>query len=95
MKYNQLGRTGLFVSELCLGTMTFGKDAELDAQMFAMAQDAEIKFWLKGAPNNIQGCIAADPSFTREQTFLLASTTKVVTSLAALAAVGAAACTCS
>ena len=24
MKYNVLGRTGLFVSELCLGTMTFG-----------------------------------------------------------------------
>jgi aryl-alcohol dehydrogenase-like predicted oxidoreductase len=24
MKYNPLGRTGLFVSELCLGTMTFG-----------------------------------------------------------------------
>ncbi len=24
MKYNQLGRTGLYVSELCLGTMTFG-----------------------------------------------------------------------
>jgi aryl-alcohol dehydrogenase-like predicted oxidoreductase len=24
MKYNELGRTGLFVSELCLGTMTFG-----------------------------------------------------------------------
>ena len=24
MHYNQLGRTGLFVSELCLGTMTFG-----------------------------------------------------------------------
>ncbi|HEX3367091.1 aldo/keto reductase [Phenylobacterium sp.] len=24
MKYNQLGRTGLFVSEICLGTMTFG-----------------------------------------------------------------------
>jgi len=24
MKYNQLGNTGLFVSELCLGTMTFG-----------------------------------------------------------------------
>ncbi|MGQ0583487.1 MAG: hypothetical protein ACT4O6_16230 [Reyranella sp.] len=37
----------------------------------AMAQNAEVKFWLKGAPNNIQGCIAADPSFTREQTFLL------------------------
>ena len=24
MKYNQFGRTGLFVSEICLGTMTFG-----------------------------------------------------------------------
>ena len=24
MRYNQLGRTGLFVSEMCLGTMTFG-----------------------------------------------------------------------
>ncbi len=27
MRYNQLGRTGLFVSELCLGTMTFGDNA--------------------------------------------------------------------
>lgn len=25
MKYNQLGRTGMFVSEICLGTMTFGE----------------------------------------------------------------------
>src|ERR1700754_4218338 len=24
MRYNQLGNTGMFVSELCLGTMTFG-----------------------------------------------------------------------
>ena len=24
MKYNQLGRTGMYVSEICLGTMTFG-----------------------------------------------------------------------
>jgi aryl-alcohol dehydrogenase-like predicted oxidoreductase len=28
MRYNRLGRTGLFVSELCLGTMTFGGGAE-------------------------------------------------------------------
>jgi aryl-alcohol dehydrogenase-like predicted oxidoreductase len=28
MKYNQLGRTGLYVSEICLGTMTFGGNAE-------------------------------------------------------------------
>lgn len=27
MRYNQLGNTGLFVSELCLGTMTFGTGA--------------------------------------------------------------------
>ena len=27
MRYNQLGRTGLYVSELCLGTMTFGGGA--------------------------------------------------------------------
>jgi aryl-alcohol dehydrogenase-like predicted oxidoreductase len=29
MRYNQLGRTGLFVSELCLGTMTFGGNGEM------------------------------------------------------------------
>ncbi len=28
MRYNQLGRTGLFVSELCLGAMTFGGGAD-------------------------------------------------------------------
>jgi len=26
MKYRLLGNTGLYVSELCLGTMTFGSD---------------------------------------------------------------------
>ena len=29
MKYNQLGRTGLFVSEICLGTMTFSGEGWL------------------------------------------------------------------
>jgi hypothetical protein len=38
----------------------------------ASAQDAQVHFWLKADPNNIQGCIAADPSFTREHTFILA-----------------------
>ena len=28
MTYNQLGRTGLFASEICLGAMTFGGDAD-------------------------------------------------------------------
>ena len=29
MKYKKLGRTGLFVSEICLGTMTFGGHGEI------------------------------------------------------------------
>ena len=55
MRYRQLGRTGLFVSELCLGTMTFGgqdgmwthigrlqqSDAE---QLIGRALDAGINF---------------------------------------------------
>ena len=28
MKYRLLGRTGLYVSELCLGTMTFGEQVD-------------------------------------------------------------------
>ncbi|MGO4832688.1 aldo/keto reductase, partial [Rhizobiaceae sp. 2RAB30] len=28
MRYNQFGRTGMFVSEICLGTMTFGQANE-------------------------------------------------------------------
>ena len=30
MKYRNMGRTGLKVSELCLGTMTFGHGADLE-----------------------------------------------------------------
>ena len=39
MRYNQLGRTGLFVSELCLGTMTFGGEGFFE-YMGALKQDA-------------------------------------------------------
>ncbi len=28
MEYNRLGKTGLLVSELCMGTMTFGNEAD-------------------------------------------------------------------
>jgi aryl-alcohol dehydrogenase-like predicted oxidoreductase len=28
MEYRRLGRTGLMVSELCLGTMTFGRELD-------------------------------------------------------------------
>ena len=56
MQMNKLGRTGLFVSELCLGTMTFGSDGDsvyskmgglgqADAdQMVARALDAGVNF---------------------------------------------------
>lgn len=47
MKMNPLGRTGINVSELCLGTMTFGTQtdaAEARAQM-DMALDGGINFW--------------------------------------------------
>lgn len=42
MRYNPLGRTGLFVSELCLGTMTFGGADGMWRQIGALQQaDAE------------------------------------------------------
>ncbi|AWN15031.1 aldo/keto reductase [Salinisphaera sp. LB1] len=42
MRYNKLGNTGLFVSELCLGTMTFGGQGELWSQIGDLQQsDAE------------------------------------------------------
>jgi len=42
MRYNKLGRTGLFVSELCLGTMTFGGGGGMWSQIGALQQeDAE------------------------------------------------------
>jgi aryl-alcohol dehydrogenase-like predicted oxidoreductase len=40
MKFNQLGRTGLFVSELCLGTMTFGGGNGIWQAIGALQQDA-------------------------------------------------------
>src|SRR6476660_793938 len=42
MRYNPLGRTGLFVSELCLGTMTFGGSEGMWGQIGRLQQaDAE------------------------------------------------------
>jgi len=39
----------------------------------AAAQDVSVEFRLAGAPGNITGCIAADPSFTRVHTFTVKS----------------------
>lgn len=46
MEYRHLGRTGLKVSELCLGTMQFGwtADEELSYQILSRAHEAGINF---------------------------------------------------
>jgi aryl-alcohol dehydrogenase-like predicted oxidoreductase len=40
MRYNLLGKTGLYVSELCLGTMTYGGSDGIWAAMGGLQQDA-------------------------------------------------------
>jgi aryl-alcohol dehydrogenase-like predicted oxidoreductase len=47
MQYNRLGKTGLLVSEICLGTMTFGNESdEVTAQaIMGRALDAGINFF--------------------------------------------------
>lgn len=39
MRYNRLGHSGLFVSELCLGTMTFGGSDDMWGQIGKLQQD--------------------------------------------------------
>ena len=63
MKYNQLGDTGLFVSEICLGAMTFGGQADKaeSARMIDYCFDRGINFldtanaYNKGASEEILG----------------------------------------
>lgn len=47
MQYTILGRTGVEVSRLCFGTMSFGGDAdeETSARMFHRCRDAGINFF--------------------------------------------------
>ena len=47
MNYNILGRTGVLVSELCFGTMTFGSEADEaeSARMFHRCLDVGINFF--------------------------------------------------
>ena len=67
MRYNRLGNTGLFVSELCFGTMTFGADGpwksigtveQDDAdRLVRQAFDSGITFfdWLSREEGLLQG----------------------------------------
>ena len=47
MEYRPLGRTGVQVSELCFGTMSFGGDADeaASAAMYAAVRDAGVNFF--------------------------------------------------
>jgi aryl-alcohol dehydrogenase-like predicted oxidoreductase len=47
MEYNNLGNTGVKVSGLCFGTMTFGKEAgvETSAAMFNRCREAGVNFF--------------------------------------------------
>lgn len=42
MKYNRLGNTGVFVSELCLGAMTFGSQWEFIGALQQKEADALV-----------------------------------------------------
>jgi aryl-alcohol dehydrogenase-like predicted oxidoreductase len=86
MKYNRLGRSGLFVSELCLGTMTFGgqgifgtmgniQQAESD-QIFRAAISAGINFvdtadvYSNGEAETITGQAVKNVGLAREEIIL-------------------------
>jgi aryl-alcohol dehydrogenase-like predicted oxidoreductase len=47
MEYRPLGRTGVRVSQLCFGTMSFGGDADeaMSARMYRACRDAGINFF--------------------------------------------------
>ena len=55
MKYNRLGRTGLFVSEICFGTMTFSGENFFGGAIGTQDQ--------KEANGLIEKCVAAGVNF--------------------------------
>ncbi len=67
MNYKELGRTGVKVSELCFGTMSFGGDAneEASSRMFNACRDLGINFfdcadgYSKGKAETILGRLMA------------------------------------
>ena len=68
MKYKLLGRTGVQVSQLCFGTMSFGGDADetTSAAMYKACRDAGINFfdtaneYNKGVSEEILGRLAKE-----------------------------------
>lgn len=68
MDYHTIGKTGIKVSSLCFGTMSFGgnADAETSRAMFNRCREAGINFfdcanvYNKGESEEILGCCIAD-----------------------------------
>ncbi len=68
MQYNLLGKTGVKVSQLCFGTMSFGGDADekTSERMFKRCRDAGINFfdcanvYQKGGAEEILGKLIKD-----------------------------------
>ena len=68
MRYKQLGRTGVQISEMCFGTMSFGGDAneEESSRMFKACLDKGINFfdcadgYSKGKAETILGALIQD-----------------------------------
>ena len=71
MKYRLLGKTGIEVSELCLGTMAFGgpADEKESARIFKFCRDKGINFfdcanvYEKGLSEIILGKLISDSRF--------------------------------
>ena len=70
MEYRLLGKTGVEVSQLCLGTMPFGgpADEKESAKMFKSCRDIGINFfdcanvYEKGRSEKVLGKLMADSS---------------------------------
>ena len=77
MEYRRMGRSGLKVSEVCLGTLTFGKgaDAAESARIVSTATDAGVNFFdVANAYNNgVSETIVGDILKGRRREAVLAS----------------------
>jgi aryl-alcohol dehydrogenase-like predicted oxidoreductase len=60
MRYRKFGNTGLFVSELCLGTMTFGGEGGMWAQIGKLEQDEVNKLVARSLEAGINFIDTAD-----------------------------------
>ncbi|NII09769.1 aldo/keto reductase [Oleiagrimonas sp. C23AA] len=60
MQYRTLGRTGLFVSELCLGTMTFGGQGEMWSKIGDLQQNDAEKLIARALEGGINFIDTAD-----------------------------------